>query len=135
MSTKYKVITKGQPGVKGGGERKYYATAVFTGEKNLNDLTKSIEKMSTVSGADIRAVLYALVDVIYEDLQNSQIVRLGDLGSLRLNVSSEGMMSDKDITAASIKATKLVFTPGTKLKQMQKIVKFEKYSQQEKSPR
>ena len=78
MSVKYKIIEKGQPGVAGGGTKKFYASSVFMGEKNLEQLTKSIEKISTVSGADIRAVLYALVDVITEDLSNSQIVRLGE---------------------------------------------------------
>ena len=96
------------------------------GEKNLEQLTKSIEKISTVSGADIRAVLYALVDVITEDLSNSQIVRLGDLGSLRLNVSSDGKTTDKEVNAAAIRNTKLVFTPGKKLKEMQQTLKFEK---------
>ena len=128
MGVKYKVISKGQPGVVGGGVKKFYASTVFTGEKNLDQLTKSIEKISTVNGADIRAVLYALVDVIADDLSNSQIVRLGDLGSLRLNVSSEGMDKETEVSAASIKSTKLVFTPGTKLKEMQKVLKFEKHT-------
>lgn len=126
MSVKYKVIEKGQPGVAGGGKKKFYATSVFTGEKNLEQLTKSIEKISTVSGADIRAVLYAMVDVITEDLSDSQIVRLGELGSLRLNVSSEGKDSSKDVGATAIRSTKLVFTPGKKLKEMKQTLKFEK---------
>ncbi len=126
MSVKYKVIEKGEPGVKGGGVKKHYATSVFTGEKNLDQLTVSIEKISTVSGADIRAVLYALVDVITEDLSNSQIVRLGDLGSLRLNVSSEGKTENKEVNSAAIRSAKLVFTPGKKLKEMKQTLKFEK---------
>ena len=81
------MISKGQPGVVGGGVKKFYASTVFTGEKKLEQLTKSIGKISTVSGADIRAVLYNLVDVIADDLSNSQIVRLGDLGSLRLTLA------------------------------------------------
>ena len=126
MSVKYKVIEKGQPGVAGGGKKKFYATSVFTGEKDLDQLTTSIEKISTVSGADIRAVLYAMVDVITADLSNSQIVRLGDLGSLRLNVSSDGKEAGKEVNATAIRSTKLVFTPGKKLKEMQQTLKFEK---------
>lgn len=123
---KFRTIQKGQPGVQGGGEKKYYASPVYTGEINLDQLTEKIEKISTVSGADIRAVLYALVDVIPQELANSQIVRVGDLGSLRLSISSEGKAEEKDITANSIKSTKILFTPGNKLKDMQKTVKFEK---------
>jgi hypothetical protein len=63
MAIKFKTIQRGQPGVAGGGVKKYYAIPVMDGELNLDGLTKAIEKICTVSGADIRAVLYALVDV------------------------------------------------------------------------
>ena len=38
MAIKFKVIEKGQPGVKGGGEKKFYASANITGEKTLAGL-------------------------------------------------------------------------------------------------
>jgi predicted histone-like DNA-binding protein len=126
MAVKYKVIKKAEPGVKGGGNGKYYATPVVQGERSLEQITKSIEKISTVSGADIRAVLYAMVDVITDDLANGLIVRIGDLGSLRLSLSSEGFANEADVTAKAVKNSKILFTPGTKLKDMQKTLKFEK---------
>ncbi|MFV0268120.1 MAG: HU family DNA-binding protein [Draconibacterium sp.] len=86
MAIKFKVIEKGQPGVAGGGVKKYYASAQTTGDMTLPKLTASIEKVSTVSGADIRAVLYAMVDVMKSALADGQIVRLGDLGSLRISI-------------------------------------------------
>jgi len=46
--------------VPGGGEKKFYASANPSGEMTLTGLTKFIEKISTVSGADIRAVLYVM---------------------------------------------------------------------------
>jgi predicted histone-like DNA-binding protein len=72
--------------VPGGGEKKYYASANPSGEMTLTGLTKSIEKISAVSGADIRAVLYAMVDVMQDALANGQIVRLGEPGSLRVGI-------------------------------------------------
>ncbi|MDR1222910.1 MAG: hypothetical protein LBL07_08555, partial [Tannerella sp.] len=63
MAIKIKAVQRGQPGVAGGGEKKFYAFPVMNGEWNIDRLTKLIEKICTVSGADIRAVLYALVDV------------------------------------------------------------------------
>ena len=109
MPVKFKVIEKGQPGVAGGGEKKFYASANITGEKTLAGLTKDIEKISTVSGADIRAVLYALVDVMQNALADGQAVRLGELGSLRVNISSEGKATEKEVTAAAIRGAKVVF--------------------------
>lgn len=118
MAIKFKVIEKGQPGVPGGGEKKFYASANMSGEMTLNGLTKSIEKISTVSGADIRAVLYAMVDVMQDALANGQIVRLGELGSLRVSISSEGKESADEVNAASIKGSRVVFTPGKNIKTM-----------------
>ncbi|WP_075603039.1 HU family DNA-binding protein [Saccharicrinis aurantiacus] len=128
MSVKYKVIEKGQPGVVGGGIKKFYANTTSSGELTLDKLTKRIEKNSTVGGADIRAVLYAMVEMMQESLEDGQIVRLGDLGSLRVNVKSKGEENESDVTASSITGAKAVFTPSTKLKDMLKTLKYEKVS-------
>ncbi|AZZ59222.1 HU family DNA-binding protein [Riemerella anatipestifer] len=126
MPIKYKVIQKGQPGVAGGGEKKYYASANVVSEKTLAGLTKDIEKISTVSGADIRAVLYALVDVMQSSLADGQIIRLGELGSMRVSISSEGKAKEEEVTSAAIKNAKVVFTPGSDLKKMLATLSYEK---------
>ena len=126
MAIKYKVIEKAQPGIAGGGEKKFYASPALNGEMTLDGLTKRIEKISTVSGADIRAVLYAMVDVMKDGLSEGQIVRLGDLGSLRISISSNGEDAEDKVTQHSIKGAKTIFTPGTQLKEMLSLLKFEK---------
>ncbi|USL96059.1 HU family DNA-binding protein [Riemerella anatipestifer] len=126
MPIKYKVIQKGQPGVAGGGEKKYYASANVVSEKTLAGLTRDIEKISTVSGADIRAVLYALVDVMQSSLAEGQIIRLGELGSMRVSISSEGKAKEEEVTSAVIKNAKVVFTPGSDLKKMLATLSYEK---------
>ncbi|WP_161532052.1 HU family DNA-binding protein [Riemerella anatipestifer] len=126
MSIKYKTIQKAQPGVAGGGDKKFYASPVYQGEKTLEGLTKDIEKISTVSGADIRAVLYALVDVMQNSLSEGRIVRLGELGSMRVSLSSEGKAKEEEVTSTVIRNTKVLFTPGSDLKKMLQTLKFEK---------
>ena len=126
MPLKYKIQQRGETGVAGGGNKKYYASSVTDGERDIEQLTKSIEKISTVSGADIRAVLYAMVDVISHEMADGRIVRLGDLGSLRISLSSDGFATEKEVTATAIRKTKILFNPGEKLKQMQQTIKFEK---------
>ena len=63
--------------------------------------------MCTVNGADIRAVLYALVDAMQSSLSNGQAVRLGELGSLRVSIGSDGKATEKEVNASSIKNPKL----------------------------
>ncbi len=126
MAIKFKVIEKGQPGVVGGGQKKYYASPVLSGEADLDDLTKAIEKISTVSGADIRAVLYALVETVDDFLAEGKIVRLGELGTLRPSISSEGHDTAEEVTGRSIKSAKVIFSPGKILKKMLKNLIYKK---------
>lgn len=126
MPIKFKVIERIQPGVRGGGKKKFYASAVKSGEVSLEQITTYIEKISTVSGADIRAVLYALVDVVVDNRANGKIVRLGDLGSLRITVRSSGFDTEAEVNAAGIKGTNIIFYPGSRIKAMQRNVKYKK---------
>jgi predicted histone-like DNA-binding protein len=126
MSIKIKAIERGQPGVQGGGTKKYYASAQTSGEMTLNKMTKAVEKISTASGADIRAVIYALMDVMRDSLADGQIIRLGELGSLRVSISSEGEDTADKVSAASVKNAKVIFTPSKELKDMLKTLDFEK---------
>ena len=126
MTVKYKVIERGQPGVVGGGDKKFYANTVTNGELTLEKLTKRIAQNSTVGGADIRAVLYSMVEVMQDGLEEGSIVRLGDLGSLRISISSTGEDAEKDVTSHSIKSARCIFTPGNELKKMLKNLEYEK---------
>jgi len=128
MSIKFKVIERGEPGVVGGGTKKFYATAVSSGEMSLEEATAAIEESSTVSGADIRAVLYALVSLMSKSLAKGEIVRLGDLGSLRMSVSSKAEAAADDVASSSITGVKTIFTPGPRLKDAMKLMKYEKIS-------
>ena len=126
MPVKIKSVGRGQPGVPGGGELKYYASPVMDGEMDIDALTKAIEKISTVSCADIRAVLYSLVDVAVDGLSRGAIVRMGDLGNFRISISSEGRAEPKDVNASAVKKASILFAPGNRLKEMLKNMKYTK---------
>ena len=118
MTIKFKPIEKGEPGVTGGGQKKFYAAPVLDGEADLDVITNAIQRISTVSGADIRAVLYAMVETMDDLLAEGKIVRLGELGSLRISFSSTGHDTEKDVSAKSVKSAKVLFTPGKMIKKM-----------------
>lgn len=126
MAVKYKVIAKGQPGVKGGGKKQYYASIVNQDIQGIDKITEEVEKASTVNGADIRAVLYGAVEAINGFLEDGDIVRLGDLGSFRLSLSSTGEAKEEEVTVNSINGARIIFTPGTMLKTLLANLKFEK---------
>lgn len=123
---KYKVIKKGQPGVVGGGDQKYYATPVYTGETNLRKLGSELSARSTVTKADAIAVLTGLVDLIAEKLKNGDIVRLGDLGSFRISINSNGEESAEQVSSKSIKRSRVNFRPAKELQYALSDLSFEK---------
>lgn len=127
MSVKFNVIEKGNPSDPSA-PKKYYASTVMSGKQDIDHLTKRIEKISTVSGADIRAVLYSIIDVVPDILSEGNSVRIGDLGSFRISISSEGSETAEEVNSSNIKRARIIFTPGKEFKQMLNNLQYEKAS-------
>ena len=115
MPIKYKLMHRTQPGVAGGGTKKWYAAVATDGEVSIDDLVKQIEKFSALSEADIRGVIIALENVIQEQLANGKIIRLDKLGSFYPSLSSEGVNVEKDFTVSNIKGAKVNYRPGKRI--------------------
>ena len=128
MAVKYDVREKGEPGVKGGGKRRYYATIVTDGEVTIDDLVKDIEKFSALSEPDIRGVVVALENVIQDRLADSKIVRLEKLGTLYPSLSSEGKDKEEDVDSNCIKKVGVNYRPGTRIIQTMQNAGFKKVS-------
>lgn len=126
MPIKYKVIERGEPGVAGGGTKKFYASTQTVGNLDIEELTEQIERISTVSGADIRAVLYSIVDIVPKLLSDGNIVSIGDLGAFRVSISSEPSEKEEDVSAGNIRKGKILFRPGKKFSTMLKTLEFKK---------
>ncbi|WP_413532962.1 HU family DNA-binding protein [Empedobacter brevis] len=126
MSIKFNVVEKPQPGVAGGGVKKWYASAKVDGEFTVDELTKEIEKFSALSEADIRGVIIALENVIINQIVNGKIVRLDKLGSFYPSLSSEGSATEASFNTSLIKAAKMNYRPGARIADALKTAKFQK---------
>lgn len=110
------------------GATKHYAQAKTTGRITITHLTEEIGRTSTVNGADIRAVLYSLVELVPKHLSEGKIVELQGLGSFRVSISSKAEDSPEEVTAHSIKKGRVIFTAGKAFKDMLKLLSFKKQS-------
>lgn len=126
MAISLKTIERGEPGVTGGGEKKFYASPVTNGEVNIDELSELIEMISTVSAIDVSGVLKSFITVVPRELSAGKIVRLGDLGYFRVSISSEGYENAEDVSGKSVKKTRILFTPGKELKKMLNNLEFVK---------
>ena len=115
MSLDYKVVEKGQPGVVGGGEKKFYAQIVNGKEVQIDELVKDIERFSALSEADIRGVIIALENVIQDKLAQGRIVRLEKIGSLYPSISSTGEPEAAKVSSASIKKVGVNYRAGSRI--------------------
>ena len=104
---------------------KAYATAQTLGTYSLNALAKRIAAQSTVSRADVNAVISSLVDNILDVLQEGYQADLGELGKLRLHIISEGAETLEAFTSDNIKAVNVRFVPGETLKNIFSTLEFE----------
>ena len=113
-SVTYSVVPRYNPTEKGT-PPKYYAQAQARGSVSIREMAERIQSSCTVNKADVYAVLVALEDVIAEALQNGEIVRLGDLGTLQIGISSKGAVTEEDYDVSLITKARINFRPGLAL--------------------
>lgn len=126
MSIKYNVIERGEPGVVGGGVKKWYATIKNDGEITIDELSKEIEKSSSLTESDIRGAIIALENVIITQIMNGKIVRLDKIGSFYPSLSSGGTEKEEDFFPQLIKGARVNYRPGTRILDALKTAKFSK---------
>ena len=97
---------------------KAYATAQMNGELSLKQLSRRVSSQTTVSRADVVAVLTATVDNLLEALTEGKQVDFGELGKFRLQIASIGTEKLTDFTAAHITGVNIQFVPGDDLKKI-----------------
>lgn len=111
---------------------KFYAQAQARGEAGIRELSQRIQQMCTVTRADVMAVLIALEDVVADSLANGEIVRLGELGSVQVSLSSEGSETKDGFHDGLIKKARILFRGGRTLQNTISTLKYEKVEQKYK---
>ena len=111
---KIKLIERRKPGTKTG-PGKFYASPVNVGKKNLRDIAHDIAGRSSLTRGDIENVLANFMDCLPHYLRDGFSVQLGEFGTMRLTLSSEGAATEKAFKTETIKP-RVTFTPGVELK-------------------
>ena len=112
---KYKLVERGNPLDKTA-PKKTYAQPVYDGRVDLKVIANDLVLISALSRGDISSVLENTVDIIPKYLLMGKSVQLGELGTLRLSFSSEGVDDTSTFTVGMIRGRKVLFTAGSLLK-------------------
>ena len=106
--------------------RKYYPVVRSRGEIDIRTLADEIAQGTSLSRPDVLAALEALVLAIPKHIAEGHIVRLGELGSLRLSLQAEGSDAPVEVSTKNIKGAKYIFRPGSELKESLNTLSFVK---------
>ena len=92
----------------------YYPKSVTQGEPvDTETIADRLAKISTVSRADVAAVLAELPEVIADYMAQGKSVRLHGLGTFRLTLVSKGVKDIKDFDITKqIEAVRVAFVPA-----------------------
>ena len=96
-------------------EVKFYANPVNLGHKSLDDIARDIAGRSSLTRGDVSNVLYNFIDCLPHYLRDGFSIQLGEFGTMRLTLSSEGALTEKTFKTETIKP-RITFTPGVELK-------------------
>jgi predicted histone-like DNA-binding protein len=124
MPISYKIVKQCQPGKVGGGQWKYYARACKRRKLSLYDLSREIERRTSLSVTDVIAAVTAFTEIIPDKLKNGHTVDLGSLGILSLSVKSKGQETLEEVTAKCISGVQINFRPSVQMKREMESVKF-----------
>lgn len=110
-------------------EGKYYAQIQSQSVLDNKELIKRLDKGCIVGKPDIVSVLITLEEVVAQALCNGEIVRIGELGSLSLSVSSDGCQRLEEFKSKNITKVRVIFREGRTLKNEIACMKFKKVEQ------
>ncbi len=110
---KIKMVPRKNPQKKS--EVKYYASPINAGKKTLRDIAKDIAGRSSLTRGDIENVLTNFMECLPSYLRDGFSVQLGEFGTVRLTLSSEGALNEKAFKTETIKP-RVTFTPDVELK-------------------
>ncbi len=114
MALNYSVALRPNP-LKKDEPAKAYATAQVNGELSLKQLSRRVSMQTTVSRADVVAVLISTVENLLDALQEGKQVDFGDLGKFRLQILNEGAESLEKFTSTNITGVNRYSTRGRRV--------------------
>lgn len=105
---------------------KFYASIKKVQSVNLDYIANELAGTSSVSKGDVMSIITNLIDLVPKELANGRTVKLGKLGTFWLNVNSEGLEKEEDVSPEAIKKVNVRFRPSRTVKCLLGQLKFDR---------
>lgn len=104
------------------GKTVYFAKPIGTSRLTAQAVEDHIVEKSSLTRGDIRHAITSLAEVLRWGLSERLTVDLADLGSFKVEARGKMMLSEEEVTAASIKDAVIRFYPRQKMRAYAKSV-------------
>jgi len=96
---------------------KYVPKQVLTGQVSFSKLCTQVGQICGAHRGTVQLVIAGLVDVLINNLDDSKSVQLGEFGIFRPAIRAKAADTEEDANASKIYRRRIIFTPGSALKQ------------------
>ncbi|MGY6647742.1 HU family DNA-binding protein [Wenyingzhuangia sp. IMCC45574] len=104
-------------------DKKFYLQTISKDLVDIDRMATLIARQSTVSEIDCKAVITALAVHTIDQLEQGRTVHLGEMGTFKVGVSSEGVASEEEVSVDQIVKRRLNFRASPRMKKMLATVK------------
>ena len=114
---KYKLVQKNNPQDKAA-KKKWYATPIGNTAQDVKTMTRAATENTTTAPIEMEASMELMGNYAMQQLLQGHIVKVGDLGTLRITFKSEGVEDITTFNASTmIKEPRILFTPSKTLRE------------------
>jgi len=104
--------------------RKFYAVKQNQGTVSVRDLARRISRETMLGLVETNGVIEALLAAVPALLAEGKLVSLGEFGSFRLTINSDGTETPEAFNASFIKGSKIHFRAGKEFADVLRLVEY-----------
>lgn len=126
MSVKYRLVERNNMGKdKDETPKKLYAQPVYSDLVSFEELLGEISEAGIPSN-QVKGVADRMNHLFKKHLAAGRRVQFGEFGNFRYGLGSSGAETEEEFDPSMIKTPRIIFSPGSALRQARKDAKFEK---------
>lgn len=102
----------------------FFAAKVSSGTVELNSLCKHVSDRCSMTGADVKGVIEALILEFKLELLSGKSISLGELGTFNASITSMVVEKKEDLKPRMVAVKTITYLPSPRLKKLMKEAKF-----------
>jgi predicted histone-like DNA-binding protein len=116
MALFYKKVQRGNP-ANPSAPKLWYPILKSLGLVKEKEVAKLLADETTLNPKEAEMTIFQLLKVVVKLLLDGHTVQLGELGSFRLTIHSEGSETEEEVSANKIRNVQIRFTPSSEVRE------------------